>query len=439
MGSDPARMTTTATPTDDGEAFVLSGEKLWCTNGTIADVMVVMARTPDNKITAFIVESAWPGVEVAHRCHFMGLHGIENGLLRFTDVRVPKDNILWGMGKGLKLALITLNTGRLTIPAAAAATAKTCLGIARRFSQERVQWGHPIGKHDAVAQMLGKMAAITFAMESVAELAALMSDQARFDVRLEAAMAKMWNSERGWEIIDDTMQIRSGRGYETETSLRERGDRPEPVERMMRDFRINMIFEGSSEIMRLFIAREAVDSHLRVAGAIADPDATLGAKLAALVRAGFYYAVWYPTRWLGWGRWPRYGEFGPLAKHMRYVNRASRRLARSLFHAIMRFGPALEKRQAVLARMVEIGAEIFAMSATCSRAQALRTSKSPEERAKAEMAVDLADTFCRLSRRRTGERFRHIFRNDDVKVYKAAQRVMANEAGWMEEGVPVPD
>jgi hypothetical protein len=436
VGSDPARMQTTATLTDDGEAYLINGEKLWCTNGTIADVMVVMARTPDNKITAFIVESDSPGVEVTHRCHFMGLHGIENALLCFTNVRVPKENILLGLGKGLKLSLITLNTGRLTIPAAAVGAAKTCLGIARRYCQTRVQWGHPIGKHDAVAQLLGRMAATTFAMEAVAELAANMSDQARFDIRLEAAMAKMWNSERGWELIDDTMQIRSGRGYESAPSLKARGEVGEPVERIMRDFRINLIFEGSSEIMRLFIAREAVDSHLKVAGAIIDPDAAVGAKLAALVRAGLYYAWWYPTRWIGWGRWPRYAEFGSLAKHVRYVNRASRRLARKLFHAIVRFGPKLEKRQAVLARMVEIGAELFAMSATCSQAQAMKTSKSPEERAKAETATDLADTFCRLSRRRIEARMKGIFSNDDVKVYKTAQRVMSNEMQWQEEGVP---
>jgi alkylation response protein AidB-like acyl-CoA dehydrogenase len=439
VGSDPARMATTAVPTEDGEAFILNGEKLWCTNGTIADVIAVMARTPDKKITAFIVDADWEGVEVAHRCHFMGLHGIENGLLRFTNVRVPKENILWGMGKGLKLALITLNTGRLTIPAAAAGAARICLGIARRFCQERVQWGHPIGKHDAVAQKLGNMAATTFAMDSVAELAAVMSDQAKFDVRLEAAMAKMWNSERGWEIIDDTMQIRSGRGYETETSLRERGERPEPVERIMRDFRINQIFEGSSEIMRLFIAREAVDDHLKVAGAILDPDASLGTKLAAVVKAGFYYAAWYPARWFGWGRWPRYAEFGSLAKHMRYVNRASRRLARKLFHAIVRFGPKLEKRQAVLARMVEISAELFAMCASISRAQALQTSKSPEDRAQADIAGDLADTFCRIARRRIEERFARLFDNDDVKIYKTAQRVMSNEVLFQEEGVPAPE
>ncbi|MDH3455842.1 MAG: acyl-CoA dehydrogenase family protein [Gemmatimonadota bacterium] len=438
VGSDPARITTTATPTADGAAYVLNGEKLWCTNGTVAEIMVVMARTPDDRITAFIVESAWPGVEVAHRCHFMGLHGIENALLRFTNVRVPKENVLWGEGKGLKLALITLNTGRLTLPATSAAAAKTSLGIARRFSQERVQWGHPIGKHDAIAQKLGRMAATTFTMEAIADLSALMADQAKFDIRLEAAIAKMWNTERGWEIIDDTLQIRSGRGYESESSLKARGERAEPVERMMRDFRINMIFEGSSEIMRLFIAREVVDTHLKVAGAIADPDASTGAKLGAFLKAAVYYAAWYPTRWFGWGRWPRYGEFGPLAKHMRYVNRTSRRLARSLFHAIVRFGPKLEKRQAVLFRLVDIGAELFAMSAACSRAQMLRTSKSPEERARSGTAATLANTFCAMSRREIAQRFDELFDNDDVMVYKTAQRLMSNEMAWLEEGVPVP-
>jgi alkylation response protein AidB-like acyl-CoA dehydrogenase len=439
VGSDPARMTTSAVPTEDGSAYILNGEKLWCTNGTIADVMVVMAVVPHTGITAFIVESSWPGVEVAHRCHFMGLHGIENAHLRFTNVRVPKANVLWAEGHGLKLALITLNTGRLTIPATSAASAKACLGIARRFSQSRIQWGHAIGKHDAIAQKLGTMAAVTYAMDAVAELSALMADQQKFDIRLEAAVAKMWNSERGWEIIDDTLQIRSGRGYETESSLEARGEAPEPVERMMRDFRINLIFEGSSEIMRLFIAREVVDDHLKVAGALVDPEASLGAKLAALVRAGFFYAVWYPGKWLGWGRWPRYTEFGPLARHLRFVNRTSRRLARSLFHAIVRFGPKLERRQAVLFRLVDIGAELFAMSAACARAQMLRMSASPEDRAQSATAVALADASCRHARREISARFGSLFDNDDASTYRVAQRVMANEMRWLEQGVPQPD
>ncbi|MCH7473538.1 MAG: acyl-CoA dehydrogenase family protein [Gemmatimonadetes bacterium] len=434
-GSDPARMTTTAELSEDGSEYILNGEKLWCTNGTIAELMVVMAKTGERRITALIVETEWPGVEVVHRSHFMGLKGIENGVLRFTNVRVPKENVLWGEGKGLKLALITLNTGRLTLPATSTIAAKKCLEICRRFGQERVQWGRPIGQHDAIAQKVGRIAADTFAMEAMSDLSALLSDKGNFDIRLEAAMAKMWNTERGWHIIDETLQVRGGRGYETSASLKARGERPEPVERMMRDFRINLIFEGSSEIMRLFIAREAVDSHLKVAGAIADPKASTGQKVAALVKAGFFYAAWYPARWLGWGRWPRYGEFGKLAKHVRYVNRTARRLSRAMFHAIVRFGPGLEKRQAVLARLVEIGAELFAMSAACSRAQMLVTSRSAEERAKGSGAVRLADVFCRLARRRIQDRFSALFRNDDVAVYKTAQRVMADELVWMEEGL----
>jgi hypothetical protein len=435
VGSDPARLAATAQLTPDGQAYILNGEKLWTTNGTIAEIMAVMAKTGPRAISAFIVETSWPGVKVVHRLSFMGLRGIENGVIRFTNVRVPKENLLWEEGRGLKLALMTLNTGRLTVPATSTAAAKMCLDIARRFSQERVQWGQPVGKHDAVAQMLGWMAGVTFAMESVSELAALMADQARFDIRLEAAMAKMWNTERGWEIIDKTMQIRGGRGYETSASLKLRGEKPEPVERLMRDFRINLIFEGSSEIMRLFIAREAVDTHLKVAGALVDPKASLGAKIPALLRTALYYAIWYPGKWLGWGWWPRYAHFGALAQHLRYVNRASRRLARALFYAIVRFGPGLEKRQAVLARLVEIGAELFAMSAACARAQALHTSKKPEERAQGGSAIYLANLFCRISRRRVEERFDRLFHNDDVRVYQAAQRVLANEFTWLEEGV----
>ncbi|MGN6390809.1 MAG: acyl-CoA dehydrogenase family protein [Gemmatimonadales bacterium] len=430
VGSDPAAMQTTAVRSEDGSHYVLNGEKLWCTNGTIAELMVVMARTGPKKITAFIVETDWPGVEVVRRLHFMGLKGLENGIIRFTNVKVPAENVLWGEGKGLKLALITLNTGRLTLPASAVAGSKRALEMARRWAAERVQWGQPIGKHDAIAQKLGRMAAEIFAMEAVADLASLLADRGGADIRLEAAMAKMWNTEVGWRIIDDALQIKGGRGYETADSLRSRGERPDPVERMMRDYRINLIFEGSSEIMRLFIAREAVDTHLKVAGALIDPKTPTGTKLSTLARAGWFYATWYPRLWLRVRGHLGYGEFGPLAPHLRFVDRASRKLARTLFHCMVRFGPKLEKRQAVLGRLVEIGAELLAITAACSRAQAM-VRQEPSNRG----PVELAELFSRQARRRIEDRFAAVFDNDDVATYDVAQQVLRQEHAWLEQGM----
>jgi alkylation response protein AidB-like acyl-CoA dehydrogenase len=438
VGSDPARMASTAEPTEDGTAFILNGEKLWCTNGPIANVMVVMARTPPRPggkrrgITAFIVECDWDGVEVVNRLDFMGLKGIENGVIRFTNVRVPRENIIWGEGLGLKLALTTLNTGRLTIPATTSMAAKWCVKVAREYAATREQWGAPVGKHDAVAQILGRMSATAFAMEAVNELAAGLADDGKSDIRLEAAIAKMFNSEGAWRVVDDCMQIRGGRGYETAASLASRGEQPVPVERAMRDLRINMIFEGSSEIMRLFIAREAVDPHLQRAGAMADPDSAVGDKIKGVMNLGAHLAGWVPGLMVGKGRVPgTFGDYGPLAGHLRFVERASRKLARSIFYAMVRFGPKLEKRQAVLFRMVDVGAEIFAMAAVCVHANAM-VKKNPSDRG----PLRLADLFCRHSRTKVKRIFHEMFDNHDVYTYRVAQEVLQGKHAWMEADIP---
>ena len=435
VGSDPARMTTTAMPTPDGSAYILNGNKLWITNGTVAELMVVMARTPgkDGKpgpISAFIVEANSPGFEVTHRLQFMGIRGIENATLRFTNVRVPRENLLWGEGKGLKLALITLNTGRLTLPATMAALGKWCLGVCRQFANERAQWGKPIGKHDAVAQMLAKMAADTYAMEAVADLGCLLADRGKSDIRLEAAIGKLWNTDLGWALCDDAMQIRGGRGYETAPSLASRGEAPVALERAMRDLRINRIFEGSNQVMRLFIAREALDLHLKIAGDVVMPGVPMAKRLSGLVRSGAFYAGWYPSRWLGWGHWPQYGEFGVLAGHMGWVERTSRRLARQIFHLMVVNGPALERRQMLLFRAVDVGAELFAMTATCVRA--LRDTRKGIG---GGTAMELADTFCRGARRRVEALFAAIGANDDEHNYRTARGVLESRYTWLEKGV----
>jgi alkylation response protein AidB-like acyl-CoA dehydrogenase len=432
VGSDPARVQTRAEKTPEGDGYVLNGEKLWCTNGTIAKLLVVMAVDPKSKkISAFVVETGWPGVKIEHRCHFMGLRALANAVISFKNVRIPAENLIGEEGKGLKIALTTLNDGRLSIPNGSVGTAKLCLEICRTWASERVQWGRPVGKHEAIAHKIADMAATTFAMESIAALATEMSDRGGYDIRLEAAACKEWNSDRTWEIVDETMQIRGGRGYETATSLKARGEAPIAVEQIMRDYRINKIFEGSSEIMHLFMAREAVDKHLQVAGAMIDPERSMADKLAELPKISSFYASWYPTRWLGWGQWPRYQEFGALATHLRFVERNTRRLSRQIFHGMVAYQGKLQNKQAFLFRLVDVANELFAQASSVARAQAMEAAGHPD----AANAVELADLFCRSSRRLVVQLFHDLWANDDVRKYKVALRVLDGKHAWLEEGI----
>ncbi|MET8982850.1 acyl-CoA dehydrogenase family protein [Streptomyces sp. NPDC004539] len=440
VGSDPARLATTAVP--DGDDYVLDGVKLWTTNGVVADLLVVMARVPVSEghkggITAFVVEAGAEGITVEHRNAFMGLRGLENGVTRFHRVRVPAANRIGPEGAGLKIALTTLNTGRLSLPAMCVGAGKWALKIAREWSGVREQWGKPVALHEAVGAKISFIAATTFALEAVVDLSSQMADEDRNDIRIEAALAKLYGSEMGCLIADELVQIRGGRGFETAESLKARGERAVPAEQLVRDLRINRIFEGSTEIMHLLIAREAVDAHLSVAGDLIDPDKSLGDKARAGAQAGAFYARWLPKLVVGAGQLPTsYDDFkhgADLSGHLRYVERHSRKLARSTFYAMSRWQGRMETKQGFLGRIVDIGAELFAMSAACVRAEHLR-SRGEHGRE----AYQLADAFCRQARVRVDELFGRLWANTDDVDRRVVKGVLGGAYEWLEEGVVDP-
>lgn len=442
VGSDPAKMETIATPTEDGKHYIINGRKLWCTNGPVANILIVMAQTPPKivngrekkQITAFIVEREFGGIEVIHRCRFMGLSGIQNGLLEFKNVKVPAENILGGEGRGLKIALSTLNTGRLTMPAAVTGGSKWCLAVAREWSNERVQWGSEIGKHEAVAHKISTMAATIFAMDAITYVASHMADQANFDIRLEAAMAKLSCTEASWRIVDGTIQIRGGRGYETGPSLRARGEKGYAVERMLRDARINTIIEGTSQIMRLFIAREAMDMHVRFIMPVMSRKTPGGEKLKLALKAFKFYSLWYPKQFLPTSQLPDMVDIPDALKpHMKFIGRSARRLARNLFLAMGLYQQKLEAKQHLMSRLVNAGTDLFTMAAACSKAITMKTNQPQDD-----SPVQLADLFCRQARGRINKQFENLFTKSDQFSYDLAQDILKGDYAWLENDIIPP-
>jgi hypothetical protein len=211
--------------------------------------------------------------------------------------------------------------------------------------------------------------------------------------------------------------------------LQARGEPAVPVERFLRDSRINLIFEGSSEIMRLFIAREMLDTHLKVSAPVLNSQLPLSQRLRMAAKAACFYLGWYPKQWLPFSEWfatrnfnARYHTPAALQKHQRYAARTSRKLARSIFHALLRHGPKLEREQLLLGRFVDIGAELFAMAATCARAeQMLNSDQKPGH------LIELVDFFCQSAQLRIEEKFRQVRTNVDRSSYKVSQRILAEK------------
>jgi hypothetical protein len=308
---------------------------------------------------------------------------------------------------------------------------KRLLEISRKWAGERVQWGVPIGQHAAIAGKIAEMAGNVFAMEAMTFLTSSLLDRKSGDLRIETAMCKMWATETTWKIADDAMQVRGGRGYETAESLAGRGEPPIGVERFLRDCRVNTIFEGSSEIMRLFIAREALDPHLKVGGAIFNTQLPKSERLKAIFSSGKFYAGWYPRQWLPGGAGKTDGALdSTLRQHVAYAAGTSKKLARGLFHAMTRFGPKLDREQLLLSRFVGIATELFAVSATCSYAQYLLGQGKPSDE-----ILSLADYFCRSSRLRIDTHFAGARRNVDKRGYQLTQDLLAGKHAMLRDGI----
>ncbi len=437
VGSDPAQMSSEAKLSEDGKFYILNGTKLWCTNGVLADIIIVAAKTAPKiikgkekkQITAFILEMNTPGVEVVHRCEFMGLGGIYNAVIKFTNVKIPVENRLSDEGRGLAIALATINVGRLTLPAGCGAGAKQLLSIARRWGAKRVQWGQPIGLHEAGREKISFIAASTLAIEAVAWLTSSWQDQGDVDIRIEAAMAKFYCSEALWRIADATMQLRGGRGYEKARSLKARGEPPYAVERVMRDCRINLILEGSTEIMKLFLAREAMDPHLKRLGELISRKYSWGQKVVLGLKSLGFYSLWYPKQWLASLVTSSYSDMGKLAQHFKFVERTSHKLARNLFYYMMVYRQKLEARQHILGRLVDIGTDLFVMSATCSYAVHLQKERQDDT------PIELANYLCLMMRRQIKNNFRALSDNDDRAGNALAKSVIQGNMKWLEEGV----
>ncbi|MET8977499.1 acyl-CoA dehydrogenase family protein [Streptomyces sp. NPDC004539] len=412
VGNDPFRVRTTAVRDPGSGGYVLDGVKMWTTNAVVADLLVVLAAVPAGEgggggLTAFVVEADAPGVTVEHRGSFLGLRGLENGCVRLHRVAVPVGHRIGAEGEGLTVALAAQDTGRLSLPAASAATAKWSLAVARQWCAARVQWGRPIGRHDAVAGKLASIAATAFALEALVEVVARQAERPGLDTRADAELAKLFATERAWRVADDLVQIRGGRGYETAASAARRGERGVPVEQQLRDVRIGRIFDGSSEALRSFLAQELIAAYRSAArrpapGELSADGGRGGAEAGGGVGGG----------------------------HRVFVAETSRRLAEELGKCAARPDGELDVERRGPGRIVDIGAELYAMSASLAYAEALEAA--------GVRAGPLADAFCAQSRLRIGHLFARLAENSDAGDRALAGGVLEGAHGWLEDGVVDP-
>ncbi|GAA5508715.1 acyl-CoA dehydrogenase family protein [Novipirellula caenicola] len=403
-GSDASNVQTTATPTPDGSHFVLNGQKRYITNGAIADVLTVMARTPvegsdETAITAFLVTPDMPGFHVTEpRMEKLGIRGTATAKLAFENLHVPRDNILGPLGKGLKVALTVLDFGRTTFGACCTGAAKTCLRLANDHARQRHQFGRSLAEFELVQKKLARMAAWTYAMEATTTVTAGLIDRGLEDYMLETAMLKVWSTERLWTIVNDAFQIYGGAAYFTD----------QPLERMLRDHRINQIGEGANEVLMSFIA-------------------LTGMRGPGMKMKEVNDAIKHPI-----GGFATVGHFGIDAVRLRLRapavpvrSPALRPAARRLGKQIKRLGTTVQwtlvhhreeilDRQLLLERIAWIAMELYATASSLSRLDSELVNGDRSHTA-------TANYFIADSLRRVDRCFRNLRDNDDERLLAAAR------------------
>jgi len=408
-GSDAANVRAMATPAADGKSYVLNGEKRYITNGAIAQVLTVMARTPvpdsqETKVTAFLVTPDMPGFEVVEaRMPKCGIRGTATARLAFRDMRVPAENVLGQVGKGLKIALTVLDFGRTTFGASCTGAAKLCLQAALKHARSRVQFKQKLGEFELVKKKVAYMAAHAFAMEATVSQCAAFIDRGADDYMLETAMLKVWSTEALWQIVNDTVQIFGGQAYFSN----------EPYERMLRDARINQIGEGANDVLRAFIAMVGMkpvgDVLLGVKNAFAHPLRDFNA-LFSFGRKQLQARLTTPEIPV---RDPR------LRNEAHELGKRIAEFGRAVQGALMRHREEILQRQYLQERIAESACELYASSCTLSRLDHLLTSGNGNL---AELDRDLqaGRYFLQLANRRIRHLLANIHDNDDAAATKTA-------------------
>jgi alkylation response protein AidB-like acyl-CoA dehydrogenase len=424
-------------------AYRLTGEKFFITNSAkrdgefLSSMLVVIARIVDRpeelhdpqaqkRYGAFLVETQWPGCSVT-RLHFEGVRGIYNGAPTFNNVYVPVENRLGGEQDGLRIALATLTVGRLTLPAACLGGLKQCLSVMRWWARTRVQWNKPIGEHNLIGQKLCRAAAYTLALDAVMAFCGAWANR-NGDLRLESAAAKIIGSEWYWEVVNDLFQVRGGRGFMTVESQRKSGELGIPVMRMLRDARINLVWEGTSEILRIWMAREALSPYIEQGLAL------LRGSPSRRLAASLYYArvglrSYLPPIAPGHGSARFEGEY---AHWGRVIEAGARRLTRATLVTTLRHRQRLQDKQLVLEQLVNESLMLFPMAAT------IWYASQPEMKTKPGIGA-LATYFCREMEEKLSPVSSLTARvsgcQKDTTVSRLAREIMQGEYAWLEEGI----